>query len=59
MNLNQFFFQVNDEKINQLYDKYQIEYERIKIFFILKQTLAPIIEGLILMDRLLYLYEQV
>lgn len=53
------FFQVNDQQISQLYDKHLIEYERLKVFFFLKQVLAPVIEGLILMDRLLYLYEQV
>lgn len=53
------FFQIDDEKINQLYDKHMLEYERLKVFFFLKQALAPVIEGLIIMDRLLYLYEQV
>lgn len=45
--------------MNQFYEKYLIEYERLKVFFLLKQALAPVVEGLILMDRLLYLYEQV
>lgn len=52
-------FQINNDKLNQFYDKHLIEYERMKIFFFLKQALAPVIEGLIIMDRLLYLYEQV
>lgn len=53
------FFQVDDQQISELYDRHLIEYERLKVFFFLKQVLAPVIEGLILMDRLLYLYEQV
>lgn len=53
------FFQINDDKINKLYDQHKLEYERLKVFFLLKQALAPVIEGLIIMDRLLYLYEQV
>lgn len=57
--LNTFFFQIDDEKINQFYEKHLVEYERLKVFFLLKQALAPVIEGLIIMDRLLYLYEQV
>ncbi|VVC41372.1 Hypothetical protein CINCED_3A001237 [Cinara cedri] len=51
--------EIDDKKINELYDKYLIDYDRLKVFFILKQALAPVIEGLIIMDRLLYLYEQV
>jgi len=50
--------EIDDEKINTFYDKHLNEYERMKVFFFLKQTLAPVIEGLIIMDRLLYLYEQ-
>ncbi|XP_022170626.1 methyltransferase-like protein 25 [Myzus persicae] len=50
--------EIDNEKINVFYDKYLIEYERLKVFFLLKQALAQVIEGLIIMDRLLYLYEQ-
>ncbi|XP_050546281.1 probable methyltransferase-like protein 25 isoform X6 [Daktulosphaira vitifoliae] len=50
--------QVDDEKIYNLYQTHLLEFEKLKIFFLLKQALAPVIEGLILMDRLLYLYEQ-
>ncbi|XP_029343839.1 methyltransferase-like protein 25 isoform X3 [Acyrthosiphon pisum] len=50
--------EIDNEKINAFYDKYLIEYERLKVFFILKQALAQVIEGLIIMDRLLYLHEQ-
>ncbi|XP_060870955.1 probable methyltransferase-like protein 25 isoform X3 [Metopolophium dirhodum] len=50
--------EIDNGKINAFYDKYLIEYERLKVFFILKQALAQVIEGLIIMDRLLYLHEQ-
>lgn len=50
---------IDNEKINAFYNKHLIEYERLKVFFLLKQALAQVIEGLIIMDRLLYLHEQV
>lgn len=49
---------IDNEKIDAFHNKYLIEYERLKVFFIIKQALAPVIEGLIIMDRLLYLHEQ-
>ncbi|XP_050420826.1 probable methyltransferase-like protein 25 isoform X2 [Adelges cooleyi] len=49
---------VDDEKVNNLYNSHLVDYEKLQVFFLLKQVLAPVIEGFILMDRLLYLYEQ-
>lgn len=36
-----------------------LHWERLKVFFILKTALSPVIETVILLDRLLYLYEKV
>lgn len=39
--------------------KYQKQENKLKVFTLLRTHFAPLIESVILLDRLLYLYEQV
>uniref|UniRef100_A0A3B4A476 Methyltransferase domain-containing protein n=1 Tax=Periophthalmus magnuspinnatus TaxID=409849 RepID=A0A3B4A476_9GOBI len=47
-----------DNEIQGYHDKYRLRMNELQAFSMLKLTLAPCIEGLILLDRLCYLKEQ-
>lgn len=54
-------FQTNvsipEEEISKLYDSYLDQEKYLYIFYLLRANIAPVIEGIILMDRLLFLKE--
>lgn len=58
VNKLQLDFQVDDEEIVRLFDSHQREYQYLQIYYFLKTALAPVIEALIVLDRVLYLREQ-
>lgn len=45
-------------EVNELYDSYVHLEKTLQIFYLLRAHLAPIIEAVILLDRLLFLHEQ-
>ncbi|PSN45449.1 hypothetical protein C0J52_15058 [Blattella germanica] len=49
---------VNEEEIETIYKEHFAEKNLLHIFFLLRVSLAPVIEAVILLDRLLYLHEQ-
>ncbi|KAG5880587.1 hypothetical protein JTB14_002396 [Gonioctena quinquepunctata] len=49
---------IPDIEINDLYDQYENRLDELNIFYLIRAMLAPMIESLILLDRLLFLYEQ-
>ena len=50
---------MSDEVILSYLDRYSIHEENMLKFFYIKAMLAPCIESLILLDRLVFLQEQV
>lgn len=53
------FTQVKDAELEQFYMDHKLDQELLQKFFIIRLVLAPVIEEIILLDRLLYLHEQV
>ncbi len=53
------FFQFEENELEEFERNYEIFRQRLKIFFILKTCLSSVIETVILLDRLLYLHENV
>jgi hypothetical protein len=51
--------QVSTDEIESLYKTHSIDQQQLHVFFLLRVALAPVIEAVILLDRLLYLREQV
>ena len=49
--------QMGDDEINGVYDKYVERETEVYVFYMLRNMLAPLIESVILLDRLLYLLE--
>ena len=51
---------MNTEELESIYDSMSIEYgQKLNTFYQLRSLFAPLIEGLILLDRLTFLLEQV
>ena len=51
---------MNPEELESIYDSMSIEYgQKLNTFYQLRSLFAPLIEGLILLDRLTFLLEQV
>ena len=51
---------MNAEELESIYDSMSIEYgQKLNTFYQLRSLFAPLIEGLILLDRLTFLLEQV
>ena len=51
---------MNAEELESIYDAMSIEYgQKLNTFYQLRSLFAPLIEGLILLDRLTFLLEQV
>ncbi|XP_054281932.1 probable methyltransferase-like protein 25 isoform X3 [Macrosteles quadrilineatus] len=51
--------QVDNDELQQLYDYHaEVSRKQLHAFFLLKLTIAPAIEAVIMLDRLLYLQEQ-
>lgn len=48
---------VTEAYLEGLERKYEVELEQLKVFYLYRMTYAPIVEGLILLDRLLFLKE--
>lgn len=46
-------------ELEEFENRYKEYWERLNIFFLLKTSLSSVIETVILLDRLLYLYEKV
>lgn len=49
---------VSDDEIEDLYNEYKCKVSELNNFYLIRCMLAPIIESLILLDRLLFLHEQ-
>lgn len=47
-----------DELMNFV-EEYTPYWQKLKVFFLLKTALSPVIETMVLLDRLLFLHEQV
>lgn len=54
----QFPLQLADNEINDIYAKYEDRIDEMDFFYLVRSMLAPVVETLILLDRLLYLYEK-
>ncbi|XP_023707737.1 methyltransferase-like protein 25 isoform X2 [Cryptotermes secundus] len=50
--------EVSTDEIVSLYKTHSVEQQQLHVFFLLRVALAPVIEAVILLDRLLYLLEQ-
>ncbi|XP_058053486.1 probable methyltransferase-like protein 25 [Anopheles bellator] len=48
---------ITDEKLLELETLFRCELEQLKVFYLIRQQFAPVIETLILLDRLLFLRE--
>ncbi|XP_050067240.1 probable methyltransferase-like protein 25 [Anopheles maculipalpis] len=48
---------VTDDCLLELVGRFSVELEQLKVFYLVRQQFAPVIETLILLDRLLYLRE--
>uniref|UniRef100_A0A182K196 Methyltranfer_dom domain-containing protein n=1 Tax=Anopheles christyi TaxID=43041 RepID=A0A182K196_9DIPT len=48
---------ITDESLRELEERYKVELEQLKVFYLIRQQFAPVVETLILLDRLLYLRE--
>lgn len=51
--------EVDDMEVGLLYSQYKADQLQLETFFLLRVALAPVVEGIILLDRLLYLQEQI
>lgn len=49
--------EVSEQLLRDLECKFQVELEQLKVFYLYRMTYAPILEGVILLDRLLFLKE--
>ncbi|XP_021923443.1 methyltransferase-like protein 25 [Zootermopsis nevadensis] len=49
---------VSTDEIESLYKEHSVDQQLLHVFFIMRVALAPVIEAVILLDRLLYLHEQ-
>ncbi|PNF33506.1 hypothetical protein B7P43_G00556 [Cryptotermes secundus] len=52
------YHEVSTDEIVSLYKTHSVEQQQLHVFFLLRVALAPVIEAVILLDRLLYLLEQ-
>lgn len=50
---------MSDGEMQQLYDSYRNKEPLLHYYYFLKNTYTPLIEKVILLDRLLYLHENV
>jgi hypothetical protein len=50
---------VSTDEIVSLYKTHSFDQQQLHVFFLMRVALAPVIEAVILLDRLLYLLEQV
>ncbi|XP_053683438.1 probable methyltransferase-like protein 25 [Sabethes cyaneus] len=48
---------ITDGELNDMEARFDLELEQLKIFYLFRMTYAPIVEGVILLDRLLFLKE--
>lgn len=48
---------ITDESLLELEARFRVELEQLKVFYLIRQQFAPVVETLILLDRLLYLRE--
>ncbi|XP_055623914.1 probable methyltransferase-like protein 25 [Toxorhynchites rutilus septentrionalis] len=48
---------LSDDFLNELENKFELELEQLKVYYLYRMTYAPIVEGVILLDRILYLKE--
>uniref|UniRef100_A0A182PRN2 Methyltranfer_dom domain-containing protein n=1 Tax=Anopheles epiroticus TaxID=199890 RepID=A0A182PRN2_9DIPT len=48
---------ITDASLLELEERFAVELEQLKVFYLIRQQLAPVVETLILLDRLLYLRE--
>jgi hypothetical protein len=52
------FFKVSDEEFKSYWDEYSAMRNRFEMFIQIKLIISPIIEYIILLDRLIYLFEK-
>uniref|UniRef100_A0A1S4H5B8 Methyltranfer_dom domain-containing protein n=1 Tax=Anopheles gambiae TaxID=7165 RepID=A0A1S4H5B8_ANOGA len=48
---------ITDDSLQELEERFSAELEQLKVFYLIRQQFAPVVETLILLDRLLYLRE--
>lgn len=48
---------ITDDELNELYDEFEDERGRLELYHLLRITVATVVEGAIMLDRLLYLKE--
>ncbi|KAK9508363.1 hypothetical protein O3M35_005945 [Rhynocoris fuscipes] len=48
----------SDEELQQYYSKFEYSEKKLHFYFMLRVILAPVVEGIILLDRLLFLKEK-
>ncbi|KAK9874678.1 hypothetical protein WA026_005498 [Henosepilachna vigintioctopunctata] len=51
-------FDVSDQDLQKLHDNYKPRLDELNIFYLIRSVISPVIENLILLDRLLFLLEQ-
>ncbi|XP_058829309.1 probable methyltransferase-like protein 25 [Topomyia yanbarensis] len=49
---------ISDEYLTDMEEKFEVELKQLKVFYLYRMTYAPVVEGLVLLDRLLYLKER-
>ncbi|CAH1128051.1 unnamed protein product [Ceutorhynchus assimilis] len=49
--------ELSDDDIRDLYSQYEHRIDEMDLFYLIRAMLAPVVESLILLDRLLFLYE--
>lgn len=54
-----FWLQIDDQELHQVYNDYEPYKKQLHAFVLLRLALAPAIEAIIMLDRLVYIREQV
>nr|XP_023023967.1 methyltransferase-like protein 25 isoform X1 [Leptinotarsa decemlineata] len=49
---------ITDLEINEVYEEHEARIHELNLFYLIRGMLSPVIESLILLDRLLFLHEQ-
>ncbi|KAJ3628389.1 hypothetical protein MTP99_015697 [Tenebrio molitor] len=49
---------VSDQQIEEIFSRYENRIDELNVFYLLRCKLSPVIESLILLDRLLFLHER-
>ena len=57
--LSNLFLQASEDEVAEFHEQHSHQEDKMAAFFQLKATLAPVVETVVLLDRLVYLMEQV